>query len=190
MKSLLLAGGLVAMLGLGAGQVVGQGNQGGGQRGGPGGGPGGQGGGFGGRPGNWDPAQFQQRMMERYKEQLEVTDDAEWKAIQPLVQKVMDARTAMFSGMARGMFGRGPRPGGDNAGDAQRPRFGPQPSPEAEALQKAIDSKASSADLKDALQRYAESRKKNQADLEKAQADLRKVLTPRQEAIATLSGLL
>ncbi len=186
MKRVLLAGSLVAMLGLGASQMMGQGNQAGGQGRGPGGGPGGPGG----RPGNWDPAQFQQRMMERYKEQLEITDDAEWKVIQPLVQKVMDARTAMFSGMGRGMFGRGPRPGGDNAGDAQRPRFGPQPSPEAENLQKAIDSKASSADLKAALEKYGEFRKKGQADLEKAQADLRKVLTPRQEAIATLGGLL
>jgi hypothetical protein len=183
LQRLLLAGSLVAMLGLAAGQVMGQGNQGGGPgRGGPGGGPGGR--------GNWDPAQFQQRMMERYKEQLEITDDAEWKAIQPLVQKVTDARTAMFSGMARGMFGRGPRQGGDNQGDQQRQRFGPQPSPEAENLQKAIDSKASSAELKSALQKYVDSRKKAQADLEKAQADLRKVLTPRQEAIATMSGLL
>ena len=185
-QRLLLAGSLVAMLGLAAGTVMGQGNQGGGpgrgQGGGPGGGPGGR--------GNWDPAQFQQRMMERYKEQLEITDDTEWKAIQPLVQKVMDARVASMSGMARGMFGRGPRPGGDNAGDQQRQRFGPQPSPEAEALQKAIDSKASSAELKTTLQKYVDSRKKTQADLEKAQADLRKVLTPRQEAIATMSGLL
>jgi hypothetical protein len=184
-QRLLLAGSLVAMLGLAAGTVMGQGNQGGGQ----GRGPGGPGGGPGGR-GNWDPAQFQQRMMERYKEQLEITDDSEWKAIQPLVQKVMDARVATMAGMARGMFGRGPRPGGDTQGDQQRPRFGPQPSPEAESLQKAIDSKASSAELKSALQNYVESRKKSQADLEKAQADLRKVLTPRQEAIATMSGLL
>ena len=56
--------------------------------------------------------------------------------------------------------------------------------------QKAIDSKAASADLKAALQKYTESRKAKQADLEKAQSDLRKVLTPRQEAIATLMGLL
>ena len=34
---------------------------------------------------------MQQRMLDRYKEMLEVTDDAEWKAMQPLVKKVMDA---------------------------------------------------------------------------------------------------
>jgi len=182
MIHLLLAGSVVALLGLATGQVMGQ-DQGGGR-----GGRGGRGG-PGGGPGNFDPAQFQQRMMERYKERLEITDDAEWKAIQPLVQKVQDARMATMSGMGRGMFGRGPR-GGGNQGDQQRPRFGPQPSPEAEALEKAVESKASSAELKSALQKYLDSRKKAQGDLEKAQADLRKVLTPRQEAIATLSGLL
>ena len=57
-------------------------------------------GGRGGR-GGFDPAQMQQRMMERYKEALEITSDDEWKALQPLVQKVAEAR---FSGM-RGMFG-------------------------------------------------------------------------------------
>jgi hypothetical protein len=173
----LLAGGMAVMLVLGANQVVAQNGPGGGA---PGGGPGG---GRGGR-GNWDPAEFQKRMMDRYKETLEITDDAEWKAISPLVQKVMDARMASFSG--RGMFGR--RPGGDN--NNNQDRRGPGASPESEALQKAIDSKASSAELKAALTKYQEARKGKQADLEKAQADLRKVLTPRQEAIATMSGLL
>ncbi len=137
--------------------------------------------------GNFDPAQFQQRMMERYKEQLEVKDDAEWKAIQPLVQKVMDARMAVGFG-GRGMFGR--RGGDQGGGDQERRRsFGP-PNPEADALQKAIDSKASNAELKAALGKYLEARKQKQADLEKAQADLRKVLSLRQEAIAAMSGLL
>ncbi|MBI5388166.1 MAG: hypothetical protein HZA90_26165 [Verrucomicrobia bacterium] len=170
LNHLLLAGGLAVLLGASATNVLAQ--EGGGRRGG----------------GNFDPAQFQQRMMDRYKEQLEITDETEWKAIQPLVQKVSEARMASLSG--RGMFGRGPRPGGDNQGDQnRRPSFGP-PNPEAEALQKAIDSKASSADLKAALTKYLESRKVKQAELEKAQANLRKVLTPRQEAIATVAGLL
>jgi len=45
-----------------------------------------------------------------------------------------------------------------------------------EALQKAIDSRASKAELKDVLARCAEARKKKQAELEKAQADSRQVL--------------
>ena len=146
--------------------------------------------------GNFDPAQFQQQMMDRLKTTLEVTDDAEWKAMQPLVQKVMEGRRDSFSGMGRGMFGRGGPRGGDNAqpadqqGQQRRGGFGGTPNPEADALQKAIDSKASKAELKAALDKYQASRKAKQAALEQAQADLRKVLTSRQEAIATLRGLL
>ena len=106
----------------------------------------------------------------------------------------MDLRRQSFGGMGRGMFGRGPR-GGDNpppADQGQQRRGGMfgTPSPEADALQKAIDSKASKAEMKAALEKYQASRKANQAALEQAQADLRKVLTTRQEAIATLNGLL
>jgi hypothetical protein len=130
--------------------------------------------------------------MDNVKEQLEITDDTEWKAIQPLVQKVMDARMSAMSGMGRGMFGR-PR-NTDNAqgdqGQQRRGFMGQTPSPEAEALQKAIDAKASKAELKTALAKFAESRKAKQAELESAQAELRKVLTSRQEAIATLNGWL
>ena len=174
-RGLALAG-IAAALCLGTGKTTAQDNNPP-----PGGPPGGR--------GNFDPAQFQQRMMERTKEQLEITDDAEWKAVEPLVQKVMDARREAFAGMGRGMFGRGPR-GADNANQGGRARMFGTPMPEAEALQKAIDAKASNAEMKAAVAKYVEARKAKQADLEKAQADLRKVLTVRQEALATLNGLL
>jgi hypothetical protein len=143
----------------------------------------GQQGGPGGPGGNFDPAEMQRRMLERTQEQLEVTDANEWKALEPLVQKVMDAR------MAIGFGGRGFGRGGRDAGGPGRGGFG-APNPDADALQKAIDAKASNAEIKTALAKYQESRKAKQAALEKAQADLRKVLTPRQEAIAALNGLL
>jgi hypothetical protein len=190
---LFLTGALSTFLALAADQPGGGGGGPAGGPGGPGGGRGGPGGGFGGPgggPGNFDPAQMRQQRMNRYKEQLEITDDTEWQAIQPLIQKVRDARDALSGGMGPGMFGRGPRQGGNNPGGPQRQGFGPQPSPEAEAVQKAIDSKASNSDMKAVLQGYAEYRKKAQSNLEKAQADLRKVLTVRQEAIATMAGLL
>ncbi len=137
-------------------------------------------------PRNFDPAEMQKRMMERYQEVLEITDAAEWKAVEPLVQKVADARMQSLSGMGRGMFGgRGGRGGPGGPGG-----FGGQANPDAEALQKAIDSKASKAEMKAALAKYVESRKAKQAELEKAQAALREVLTTRQEAIAALNGLL
>jgi hypothetical protein len=181
----LAMAGVTAALGLGVNSGLAQNN---------GGGPGGGGGGW----RNLSPEERQQRMMGMIKDQLEITDDAEWKAIQPMVQKVMDARMATMGGMGRGMFGR-PRGGGGNGGDntqadqggQRRGGFmGQQPSPEAEALQKAVDSKASKAEIKAALAKYNETHKAKQADLEKAQAELRKVLTARQEAIATLNGWL
>jgi len=181
LNQLLAAGGLAAMLCLSANEVLAQaggggGGGGGGRRG--GGGPGG---------GGFDPAQFQQRMMDRYKEALEVKDDAEWNIIQPLIQKVMDARMAVGFGGGRGMFGRG-GPGGNNNNQGNRP--GMAPNPEADTLQKAIEGKASNAELKGAMEKFVASRKDKQAALDTAQANLRKVLSVRQEAILLSMGTL
>jgi hypothetical protein len=177
--------GIAAALVLGAGNVFAQNDNGG--NGGNGGGPGG----FGGGRGNFDPAQFQQRMMDNIKTQLGFTNDTEWTAVQPLVQKVMDARREVGAGagMAR-MFGRGNRAGGDQGGGNRRGMFGGTPSPEAEALQKAIDDNAPAAQIKDLLAKYESSQKAKQAKLAAAQADLRSVLTVKQEAQATLLGLV
>src|SRR5689334_4386628 len=71
----------------------------------------------GGRRG-FDPAraqEFQQRRMERLKEELEAKDD-EWTALQPLIQKVMDAQRAVFADRIGGAFRGGRGGGGDNAG--------------------------------------------------------------------------
>ena len=189
-KQLLAIGGVVAALCLSASMVSAQ-NDNGGQGG--GGGQGGQGGGrrFG---GNFDPAQMQQRMMERVKEELNFTNDTEWSAVQPLIQKVMDARRDVgFGGGMGRMFGgrnRNNNNGGQAGGNNNRPNFGPQPSVEAEALQKAIDDNAPTAQIKAALAKYQASQKAKQAKLVQAQETLRKVLPPKQEAQATLLGLL
>jgi hypothetical protein len=147
--------------------------------------------GGGGRPGrgNFDPAQFRQIMMDRIKEELEVANDDEWKALQPLVQKVTDARMQAMSGMGRGMMR--PRRNADDQGGGgmRRGPFG-EPSPEQDALQKAIDAKASKAELKAAMTKFVEARKVREEQLKAAQEELRKVLTTRQEAIATANGLL
>lgn len=189
-NQLLTICGVAAALMLSAGTVSAQNDNGGN------GGGGGGGGGFRNR-GNFDPAQFQQRMMERVKDELEVTDDNEWKALEPMVQKVMDARMQMMQvvGGGRAMFG-GRNRGGDNAQNQNDQRRGPfsETSNEGQTLRKAIDGKAPKAEVKAALAKYLESRKAKQAqaqaDLEQAQDSLRKVLTSRQEAIATLNGWL
>jgi hypothetical protein len=58
------------------------------------------------------------------------------------------------------------------------------------ALQQAVDSDAPTAQIKDLLAKYESSQKTKQAALIAAESDLRKVLTVRQEASATLVGLL
>lgn len=155
----------------------------------------------GGGRGNFDPEQFRQRMMERMKEQFEVTNDDEWKLISARIEKVMELRREAggFGGFA---FGRPPgrpgggdqaQPGGQQGGERNRTRgrgFGGQPNPDAEALQKAIEAKASKEELKEKMDKLRASRKAKEAELEQAQGELRQILNVRQEAIALNMGLL
>lgn len=155
-------------------------NRGGGQGGPGGGGQGGPGG------GNFDPAQMRQRMMERMREQFGVKDDAEWKLISERIEKVNDARRET-AGRGMGMMFGGGRGGGQGGG---RGGFGGEPSPEQDALQKAIESNAPAEEIKTKLAKYRASQKDKEAKLAKAQDDLRQVLSVKQEATAVLMGLL
>ena len=118
------------------GQAGGQGGQRRNRQNGGGGGPGG---------GNFDPAAMQQRIMDNVKTELEFTNDTDWSAVQPLVQKVLDARRDVGTGSGmRALFGRN-RGGNNNNGGGNNPGrggFGGQPSPEQDALQKALDDNA------------------------------------------------
>jgi hypothetical protein len=86
-----------------------------------------------------------------------------------------------------GMGGGGP--GGGGPGGGFRNLFG-QPSSEAQALQKAIDDNAPTAQIKTLIARLQAVHQEKLDKLAKAQEDLRAVLTPRQEGIAILGGLL
>ena len=143
--------------------------------------------------GNFDPDQFRQRMLDSYKERLEVKSDDEWKIIQDRIEKVMTAQREARVGGFRGGFGR--RGGSDNGGgdNGGRPRgggFGGESNPDVEALQKAIDGKASTDEVKTKLAKVRATVKEKEANLTKAQDELRKVLSVRQEANAVLMGLL
>lgn len=145
--------------------------------------------------GNFNPEQMRERMMSRVRETMDVKDDADWKLISDRVSKVMDARREAGAGGGMGMMMRPPRrEGGDQGGDGGGRRRGPggfgEPSPEAEALQKALEAKASNDEVKAKLAQYREAHKAKQEKLAKAQDDLRKVLTMRQEAAAVMLGLL
>jgi len=149
--------------------------------------------------GNWDPEQMRQRMMERVREQLAVKDDAEWSVIESRIKKINDSR----SGMGRGFGGPGGGPGGPGGqgapggqggqggqgGRQGRGGFG-QANPDAEVLQSALDSGASADDIKVKLTAYRAAAKVKEVQLEKAQDELRQLLSVKQEARAVLLGLL
>ena len=180
-------------LALSIGDAFAQNNNGGGN----GGGRRNRGGNNGGNGGNFDPAQQQQRRLDNIRQQLDFTNDTDWSAIQPLFQKVLDAQQAARQSGGRCAFGGGRRGGNNgpngnnNNGNANvGGRGGAQPNLEAQALQQAVDNDAPAAQLKDLLAKYNAAQKAKQAKLAAAQADLRKVLTVKQESQATLMGLL
>ncbi|MBX3744893.1 MAG: hypothetical protein KF833_06240 [Verrucomicrobiae bacterium] len=177
----MLAAVAAAMV-IGSGNVLAQGRPGGG------GGQGGPGG------GNWDPEQMRQRMMERYREQLEVRSDAEWNLIQERIAKVTEARRdvgtmGMGAAALRGAMARGPR-GNEGGGQQRGNRPGGTSIPEADDLEKAIEARASAEEIKAKLAKYREARQARQAALTKAQNELRQVLNVRQEAVAVMAGIL
>jgi hypothetical protein len=98
----------------------------------------------------------------------------------------MEAAMSAGAGMMGGM-----RRGGAGAGDGAR-GFGGffQEDAEAKGLHDAIDNNAPTAQVKVAMARLREARKQKQADLIKAQEDLRRLLTTRQEATLILAGML
>lgn len=167
-----------------------------------GGGGGGGGGGFGGGR-RFDPGQMQQDFMNFARNYMNFTNDDDWNAVQPLVQKVVEARRDEASSMGNGirlmMQARRNENGDDQNGGrndqngGRRFRggfFGGQPSPEYTALQNAIDQNAPPAQVKDLLDRYKAAEKAKQDKLKEAQDSLRAVLSVKQEAQATLLGLL
>ncbi len=144
-----------------------------------------------GRP-NWadmDPRQLQQmiqqRVMENCRQQLAVTNDADWGVIEERLSKVVQARMEIMAGRM-GLLG-GNRFGGGGAGGFRG--FG-QASPQAEALQSAVDARAPASQIKAALAKYREAQKQKEAELAKDQENLRQVISTRQEAVLVSMSFL
>jgi hypothetical protein len=102
----------------------------------------------------------------------------------------MDARREVGFNFPR--MGRRNNNTNDQGGGGQQRRGGMfgAPSPEMEALQTAIDNNAPAEQVKAALDKYRAARKAKEATLAAAQAELKKVLTGKQEAVAVVNGLL
>jgi hypothetical protein len=190
-----------ALLFLGGVNVLAQGNGGGFGFGGGGGGL------------NLDPAQRQQQRMNSLREQMAIMDDDDWKVTQPLIQKVMDAQQVVQRDQVRDVLGVNSAAGSaladrinqalqrvQDSGNSRLQQLVQNnqgaitnftsASPEAQALRAAVQSNTSSEEIQAALARYQKACKDHQFALEKAQADLRQVITIKQEAVATMRGLL
>jgi hypothetical protein len=150
-----------------------------------GGGGGGTGGGMAGMM--RDPAQRAQMQVDSLRDTLAVPNDDEWNAISPRLLKVVQIKSEItMAEMVRMMapmmakMGRGGRPN----------PFGGQPDPSADALQKALEDKASGAGVKAALAKFREAKKQKQAELARAQDSLKEILSIRQEAALAMAGYL
>ena len=117
-NQLLILSAAIVGLGLGAQNAAAQPNGGGGNFG---------GGNFGGGNGNFDPQQMMQQMQQRQvdniREQLEITNDTDWSAIEPLLSKVMQGSTVDYRACVEiAAAGREYREGGEDR-VAESPAF-------------------------------------------------------------------
>ena len=135
--------------------------------------------GGGGRP---DPAQMRQMMIDRMKEALGASDE-EMQALAPKLEKVMTLQREAGGGGMRGMFGRGGPQGGD------QPALSPTQQ-KAKDLKDAVDANAPAADIKAKMQALRDARAAAKQDLTKAQAELKELLTQKQEATLLMFGML
>jgi hypothetical protein len=135
-----------------------------------------QGGGGGRR--NFDPAQIRDFMMNNIKEQLEVTDN-EWKVLSPKVERVLLAQAEVRGlGRIRGFIGANALP--------QTPVTIAQTE-----LQAALENKDMPPEgIARRLAALRAARDRARVTLQEAQADLKDLLTQRQEAMLVNMGML
>lgn len=150
-------------------------------------------------------ARMQEMMDQRMKQQLGITTDEEWNNLKPQLQKVQDLNRQVSVTGTMGILGRrgfgaaaGRGPGGargpagtqaERTGTAQR---------ELNAVEKAAGQlqdilageSPDTDDINAKLTAYRTARDKVKQDLAKAQEELKKIVTLKQEASLVLMGLL
>lgn len=134
-----------------------------------------------------NPEEFRQRMAERMKTALKVSDE-EWTVLQPLIEKVSTKQREAMGGRFGGGGPRGGGGGGDQGGRSDRGGGG---SPESQALRTALENESTPpAELKTKLDAVRASRAKAAAELAAAREELKKVVSVRQEAVLVSMGML
>ena len=165
-----------------AGLVWAQGPQGGRQGGRQGGQPGQR------QRGNFDPAEMQQRMADRMREQLGASEE-EWKIIGPRLTQVMTLSRESRGGGMMGMFGRGARGGRGGPGGPQGRELTGVAKIQDE-LRTLLDGNPSADQLKAKLTSLRQAREKARQELAAAQQSLKQVLSLKQECQLVLMGML
>ena len=137
--------------------------------------------------GRFDPEQMRQRIAERMKEMLGATDE-EWAVIGPRLEKVQ-ALAREAGGGTRGLFGFRRRGGEEGEEEAEEPESEMEKA--TAALRAVLDEQTSTAtQIRASLTAYRAAREKARQELAKGQAQLREVLSMRQEAQLVLIGTL
>lgn len=122
------------------------------------------------------------RSLERLRDQLAVEDDAEWAVILERINRVSEARGALWKGSSSG------KPGAVIAEKGKKSSR--SANPEQDSLRYAVRDNLPDAEVKARLARARLVHEQAETRLQQAHSDLRAVLTLRQEAIAVLAGLL
>lgn len=121
------------------------------------------------KPGR-DPGAEAARVLTRLREAMRVTDEAEWAVISARIAAVQTAG------------------GGAGGKDKAKPAGAERAAQD--SLRTAVRDGLPEAELRLRLERLAGLQRERGATLERARAELRAVLTVRQEAVAVLAGLL
>lgn len=119
--------------------------------------------------------------LEELRAKMEVSDDAEWELIQERIEQVIEAKRSAAMDEIASRSAMAP---------FESPTKAPSQNVQRNALQKAVDSKAGRPQLERALEAYLANREAKARALAQAREDLRSILTLRQEAIASLAGVL
>lgn len=129
--------------------------------------------------------EFRQRMIERIKQALSVSEE-EWTVIQPRLEKVQTLQMQVRGGMMMAWAGRGGR-GGGNGAEASS-------TPVGKAVQELTtlleDRSVAPEQIEIKLQALRTAREMAKKELATAQAELCELLTQRQEAELVVRGLL
>jgi Spy/CpxP family protein refolding chaperone len=139
-----------------------------------------------------------QEILEAHRKTLSVTKDAEWEVISPKLMRVAQLKLDAHAADVRSLFhGIGMSDDVYDGNSLTTPHdavltgdLRMRPDPAEDALKKALADQAPIAELDAAVAKVQAVRQQKQAEMTKAQSDLREVLTPRQAAVMVSRGIL